>query len=215
MEFTPGRARAISHNTWIHHIARSLVRPLAGTPVTPSHLTTLRLATGVAAAGAFAVGESPWQHVGGGLFLVSMVLDRADGELARLTGATSARGHAYDLIADAVSNALVLAGIGVGLRESALGLWAIPMGLLAGVSVAAILGLVMAVEDRVGQGAAELKSFAGFDVDDATLAIPIAVWLGWSVPLILSAAVVAPVVAAYFFWRFRAPGGNGGRRMTP
>ena len=161
----------------------------------------------MAAAGAFAAGVEPWQHVGGGLFLVSMVLDRADGELARLTGATSERGHAYDLIADAVSNALVLAGIGVGLRDSVLGLWSIPMGLLAGISVAAILGLVMAVEHREGQGAAELKSFAGFDVDDATLGIPIAVWLGWSVPLIATAAVVAPAVAAYFFWKFRAGSG--------
>ena len=120
MEFTPGRARAINHNTWIHHIARSLVRPLAGTPVTPSHLTTLRLATGVAAAGAFAVGESPWQHVGGGLFLVSMVLDRADGDLARLPGATSSLGHASDLITYAVSTALRLAGVGVCLRASPL-----------------------------------------------------------------------------------------------
>ena len=184
-----------------------MVRPLAGTRVRPDHLTTLRLATGVAAAGTFAIGASPWQHVGGGLFLVSMVLDRADGELARLTGATSARGHAYDLIADAVSNALVLAGIGVGLRDSALGPWAAPMGLLAGVSVAAILWLVMAAEERAGQGVAELDSFAGFDVDDATLAIPIAVWLGWSVPLIVAAAVAAPAVAAYFFWRFRAGSG--------
>ncbi|MCH8834893.1 MAG: CDP-alcohol phosphatidyltransferase family protein, partial [Proteobacteria bacterium] len=65
------------------------VRPLVGTAVTPNHLTTLRLATGLAAAGALAVGTSPWQHVGAAIFVVSLVLDRADGELARLAGKTS------------------------------------------------------------------------------------------------------------------------------
>ena len=190
--------KTISHNTWIHRIARVAVRPLVGTPVTPNHLTTLRLATGLAAAGALAVGASPWQHVGAAIFVVSLVLDRADGELARLAGKTSPGGHTYDLIADAAADALVFVGLGVGLRESTLGQWAIPMGMAAGVAVAAIFWLVMRVEAVEGERAAELPGIAGFDVDDSILIVPIAVWLGEPVPLLVAATIGAPAFAMFF-----------------
>ncbi len=175
------------------------VRPLVKTPVTPNHLTTLRLATGLAAAGALAVGASPWQHIGAAIFVVSLVLDRADGELARLAGKTTPWGHTYDLIADAASDTLIFVGLGVGLRESALGLWAIPMGMAAGAAVAAIFWLIMRIEAVEGQRAAELPSVAGFDVDDTILIVPVAVWLGGSVPLLVAAAIGAPAFAVFFF----------------
>lgn len=193
----------MSHNTWIHHIARAAVLPLAKTSVTPNHLTTVRLAAGAVAAAAFAVGTAPWPAIGGGIFLVSMVLDRADGELARLTGKTSPGGHAYDLIADSVCNALAFIGLGIGLRDSALGGWAVPLGLLAGLAIAAVLWLVMRVEALAGARAAELAGKGGFDPDDAMLVVPIAVWLGWDLPLLLAAAVGAPAFALFFYARFR------------
>ncbi len=174
------------------------VRPLVKTPVTPNHLTTLRLATGLAAAAALAVGASPWQHVGAAIFVVSLVLDRADGELARLAGKTTPWGHTYDLIADAAADALVFVGLGVGLRESALGLWAIPMGMAAGGAVAAIFWLIMRIEAVEGERAAELPSVAGFDVDDSILIVPVAVWLGGSVPLLVAATIGAPAFAIFF-----------------
>ncbi len=174
------------------------VRPLVKTPVTPNHLTTLRLATGLAAAAALAVGASPWQHIGAAIFVVSLVLDRADGELARLAGKTTPWGHTYDLTADAASDALVFVGLGVGLRESALGLWAIPMGMAAGGAVAAIFWLIMRIEALEGQRAAEMPSVAGFDVDDTILIVPVAVWLGGSVPLLVAAAIGAPAFAIFF-----------------
>jgi len=207
--------KAISHNTWIHRIARVAVRPLVGTAVTPNHLTTLRLATGLAAAGALAAGASPWQHVGAAIFVVSLVLDRADGELARLAGKTSPWGHTYDLIADAAADALVFVGLGVGLRESAaLGQWAIPMGMVAGISVAAIFWLVMRVEALEGERAAELPSIAGFDVDDSILIVPIAVWLGGSVPLLVAATVAAPAFAMFFVRVLLSRRAAAGRRES-
>ncbi len=152
----------------------------------------------MAAAGALAVGDSPWQHVGAAIFVVSLVLDRADGELARLAGKTSPWGHTYDLTADAAADALVFVGLGVGLRESVLGQWAIPMGIVAGVSVAAIFWLVLRVEALEGERAAELPGIAGFDVDDSILIVPIAVWLGGTVPLLVAAAIGAPAFAMFF-----------------
>lgn len=79
----------MSHDTWIHRAVRGAVRPLARTPVTPNQVTTLRLITGLAAAAAFAQGGEGWRQVGAGLFLVSLFLDRADGELARASGKSS------------------------------------------------------------------------------------------------------------------------------
>ncbi len=188
---------------------RVAVKPLVGTPVTPNQLTVLRLLTGLGAAAAFASGEQLWQNVGGGLFVFSALLDRADGELARLGGKTTDWGHTFDIVSDALCNALVLFGIGVGMRDSVLGGWAIPMGALAGVAVAAILMMVMRIENVAGKREAELRSMAGFDVDDLTLLIPLAMWLGWGVPLITAAAVVAPAVAVFFVLRFRAKLGFG------
>ena len=102
-----------------------------GTKVTPSQVTVVRLATGIAAAVAFALGPSswlglPWWDVGAGLFILSMVLDRGDGDYARLSGQTSAAGHKFDLIADAVCNAVIFVGLGIGLRGGSGGCWQSP-----------------------------------------------------------------------------------------
>ncbi|MCB2101079.1 MAG: CDP-alcohol phosphatidyltransferase family protein [Rhodobacterales bacterium] len=194
----------MSHNTWIHRAARAvIVKPLVNTPVTPNHLTTLRLAAGLAATACLAVGQPVWSAWGAGIFVLSMLLDRADGDLARLTGKTSPWGHTYDLFADATCNALVFVGLGFGLRHGAYGLWAIPMGVLAGAAVGSILMMVIRIEAQEGARAAELGGAAGFDPDDAMLFIPIAIWLGWSEGLLTAAAIGAPAFALLFLVIFR------------
>ena len=194
----------MSHDTWIHHVARVVVRPLAKTKVTPNQVTTVRLAVGLAAAGMLALGRDPWPDVAAGVFVLAMVLDRADGDLARMTGKTSPFGHAYDLIADATCNALIFVALGVGLRAGAFGAWAIPMGIAAGLAVAAILGMVVRIEAAAGARAAELGGFAKFDPDDAMLVVPLAIWLGGATILLVAAAVGAPLFALLFFIKFRS-----------
>ncbi len=179
------------------------VRPLLKTPVTPNQLTTLRLAAGIGAALLFGLGDQRQIYWGCGLFVLSMLLDRADGILARLGGRTSAWGHRYDLLADSLSNALAFLGIGVGLRGGDLGLWSVPMGLAAGLSVTAILWLVMRAEERDGARAAEISGKGGFDPDDAMLFVPAAMALGWGQGLLIAASIMAPLFAAFFFWKFR------------
>src|SRR3954466_763287 len=75
----------MSQNTLIHRLVRPAVRAVAAhTSLTPNHVTTLRLATGLAASMMFAQGIYGWVAIiGGCIFLLSMLLDRADGELAR------------------------------------------------------------------------------------------------------------------------------------
>lgn len=186
---------AISHNTALHRVAAFGVRPLVKTRVTPNQLTALRLATGLAAAGALAVGAPPWPAVGAGMFVLSLLLDRADGTLARLRGSTSDFGHRFDLFADAACNSLLFVGLGLGLRDGVLGPWAIALGLTAGGAIVWILHQVVAMEALAGARAGELGGAAGFDPDDGILVVPIVVLLGGSVPLLVAAGVVAPVFA--------------------
>lgn len=193
----------MSHNTWLHRIARTtIVQPLAGTAVTPNQLTTARLASGIAAAGLLAIGPA-WFIAGATVFAMAMLLDRADGDLARSTGQTSAAGHRYDLASDAACNTLVFVGLGIGLRDGEHGLLAIAMGTLAGIAVAIILGMVMRLEASGGERAGEIGGAAGFDPDDAMLAIPVALWLGWHDGLLLAAAIGAPAFAVAFALGFR------------
>jgi phosphatidylglycerophosphate synthase len=206
--YTPGRharegAAAIEYNTWIHRFVRVLIRPLARTPVTPNQLTTLRLITGIAAALGYGTGEAQWIVWASAVFVVSVLLDRADGELARLTGQTSEAGHSYDIKVDAVCNTAVLIGVGVGLRHSVLGMWAIPMGVAAGLSVAVIASLVIQFERDKGARSFHVRGLGGFDPDDAILIIPLAMVLGGGVPLMVVATVAAPLVAIVFIFAYR------------
>ena len=46
--------------SWSHRLARILVRPLVSTGITPNHLTTLRLATGLLACAALLPADGAW-----------------------------------------------------------------------------------------------------------------------------------------------------------
>jgi len=192
----------VSADTWLHRAARVAVRPLVGTAVTPNHLTTLRLATGLASAAAFASGERPWLIAGGALFLASALLDRADGELARLAGASSPFGHRYDLASDAAVTVLVFVAIGAGLGAPAL-------GAIAGGAIAAMFWMVARLEAAGGEEA--LPGAAGFDPDDALLLVPLCAWVGWLGPLLQLAALVAPLAAVALFLRHRSALARSGR----
>ena len=194
----------MSHNTWIHRVVRVGVRPLVATPVSPNHVTTLRLVVGIAAAVACAHGDPSWRAWGAGLFVVSVLLDRADGELARLADKRSPGGHKYDLLADSLCNAIIFPAVGWGLRDGELGLWAALLGLIAGVAVAAILLLTLRLESRSGARAGELGGAAGFDADDAILFVPLLIWLGFSQAMIVAAAIGAPAFALFMAIKFRS-----------
>ena len=187
----------MSYNTWIHKFARQLVQPLVDTPVTPNHLTTGRLLSGLAAAACFAVGDTSWNLLGALAFIVSMVLDRADGELARLSGKSSRFGAIYDLITDAICNSALFIGLGVAAMDGDLGGWALLMGIVAGLSISIIFYAVIEVAASIDASAAAFNSFAGFDPDDAMIIVPIGVALGYGQLLLTLAALITPFVAVY------------------
>lgn len=188
-------------SSWTHWLARLLVRPLVHTRVTPNHLTTLRLITGLGAVALFATGSRAGEVWGGVLWVLSAFLDRADGELARISGKTSHLGHVYDLWVDVAVNALLFVGIAIGAGQAAYGGYALVLGVLAGGSIAFIFWIVMRVQ------AEEAEAFAGrggFDPDDALYLIGPVAWLGWLQPLLLIAAIGAPAFALWALWQHRS-----------
>lgn len=186
----------MSTNTLIHRTVRPVVRRIARTRITPNHITTLRLLTGTAAALAFAQGEALWLAIGGGIFILSMLLDRADGELARQTGRASVGGHRYDLVSDCTSNVLAFIGIGVGVAP-ALGILGPLLGVIAGAGIGALFWQINA------QRLVELRPYSAWDdrfnadPDDALILVPPLLWIGAAVPTLIAAAVVTPLAALW------------------
>ena len=187
----------------MHKFVRIGVKPLTKTAITPNQITTLRLISGLGAALLFSIGQEGYTIVGSGIFILALLLDRADGILARLTGKTSKFGHKYDLIADTISNAISFVGIGAGLRHGQLDDLAIILGFVAGLSVATVFFLVIRIEALQGDRSAEIKSTAGFDPDDGMLIVPVALLFGFGNELIISAAIGAPIFGIFFFMKFR------------
>ncbi len=199
----------MSHNTWAHRFVGLAVRPLARTRVTPNQITALRLATGIAAAAALAVGAL---HVGAALWLVSMLCDRADGILARLTGRTTPWGHKFDLISDFLATGFLFVGLGAGMRHGSLGDWAPAMGVAAGLSVCLIFGLVQVIDKLLPSDSSAVPSAAGFDADDTLFIVAPLIWLGWAEEFLIVSAIGAPialVVTMLALWRL-----SGRRRSS-
>ncbi len=186
----------MSHDSWTHLLARRAVAPLLGTGVTPNHLTTLRLLTGVAACIAIGPGTSAGAWWGGALWLLSAFLDRADGELARVGDMMSAAGHRYDFYVDNLVNALFFVAAGFAVRDGWLGTWALPLGLLGGTSMMVCGWFSERLESLSPPGTKAYEGAAGFDPDDALYLMGPFAWLGWLAPIVVGAAVGATAMMA-------------------
>ena len=193
----------MSTTTWTHLLARPVIRPLIGTAVRPNHITTLRLLTGIAACVAFAWGNRAGMEWGGGLWMVSAFLDRADGELARLANMMSPQGHRYDYLADVWVNSLFFVAIGMGLRHSVLGNWSLPLGLLSGFSTLLASVFAERLESRFPPGAKAISGRWGFDPDDALYLMGPFAWLGWLTPVLVAASVGATTAVVILGIRLR------------
>lgn len=183
----------MSHDTLIHRIIRPAVRAIRPTGVTPNQITGVRLLTGLLAAGALADGRTSAVDFGAGLFLFSMLLDRADGELARQSGRSSRLGHLLDLVSDGVCTALAFIGLGVGLR-SVMGWSALALGFSGGISVGALLVMINVMDHRIAS--VHLKSWkVAIDPDDLLAVFPVLLWFGCDKALLIAVGTVTPLVA--------------------
>lgn len=191
----------MSHDTLVHGIVRPAVRALAGSWVTPDHLTALRFATAVAAAAAFAQGSGTWTSIGVGVFVASALLDRADGELARQTGRFSRHGHRYDLMADCLAGVMAFIGLGLGAADGALGPAAVVLGLVAGAGIGGLFWEInVAAPGKLpgwtGRGGRVLA-----DPDDGIFALPLLVLCFGAEAALVPGSIVTPAAALWLALR--------------
>jgi CDP-alcohol phosphatidyltransferase len=187
--------------SWIHRLVRLLVRPLVGSGVTPNHLTTLRLATGLLACAALIPGDGAWLWWAGWLWIASQLLDRADGELARLGNLSTPGGHRYDYVVDNVVNPGFFIALGLGLRQSALGGGAVALGLWTGAALYACGYWSEALERLERPGTKAYSGAFGFDPDDLLFLLAPILWLGWGAQLLVVACFGVSVIMLLTGWR--------------
>ena len=177
--------------TLSYRLARPLVRPLVGTGVTPNHLTTLRLAMGLVACAMLMAGDAQWTWWAGWAWLLAVFLDCADGELARLGNMATEAGRAYDYAVDNVVNSAIFLAMGIGLRGSWLGCWAIVLGAVAGVGVFLSSIWAEAIERRRNDGKKAYAGAMGFDLEELLYLLAPLAWLDWLLPVLIGASIVA------------------------
>jgi phosphatidylglycerophosphate synthase len=186
-----------------------MIAPLKDSWVTPNHLTTLRLAVGVAGAAAFTPGTYGWMNAGALLLVLSNFLDHADGELARLSGKGSRIGHIYDLVSDALVTVLLFVAIGIGvgsadrLSGTLFGIAPPPLGLIAGIAVAVIFLLRMRIESMAGKTGTRQAMLAGFETEDVLYLLPLLTLCNATTSFLKIASVGAPLFATWVAIDFR------------
>ena len=189
----------MSHDTLIHQAVRPAVRAVATrTQLTPDHLTALRVATGLGAAASFTrYGSTGWMVLGTCLFLLSALLDRADGELARQTHRFSQHGHRWDLVADCTCTAVVFLGLGLGAAGGVLGRGGILLGVLAGAGVVGLFWQVNVARSGALPGYVGGNGRVLADPDDAMFAVPLFLWFAGVETVLVLAGVLAPAAALW------------------
>ena len=178
-------------------LAARLVYPLRNSAITPNHLTTVRLLTGIVACALLAGGDPVLVNIGALCLALSNFLDHTDGELARITGKHSRTGHYYDLASDALVNILLFAGIGIGLRHSSLGDGALVLGILAGVAVAVIFQLRLMIGHLTGKSQVTQPNLGLFEIEDIFYLLPLVTFFSVLQPFLIVAAIGAPVFALW------------------
>jgi len=196
----------VTPRPWDARLARRLVTPLKDSRATPNHLTTVRLAFGLAAAAAFLPGTYGWTNIGALLLILSNFLDHTDGELARISGKTSRIGHIYDLASDALVTILLFLAIGVGVGAkvgSVLQMTPAILGLVAGSTIALIFYLRMRIEAMAGKAASKQGSLAGFETEDVLYLLPLVTVFNGLTPFLIAASIGAPLFAVWVVIDYR------------
>jgi phosphatidylglycerophosphate synthase len=184
-------------------IARLIVRWLAPRGVSPNLVTTVVLLLGLASGLLLASGERWMMNLGAGLFMLAMLGDHIDGNLARATGKTSTFGHYYDHVAMATTYTAMFLGVGVGHSQGFLGVYAIPLGVLAGLSVAAIFSTRIGVEVKAGKDYVQQPRFLGFEPEDTLYIVGPITWMGWMPYFLVAAGIGTPLFLFYVIWQSR------------
>lgn len=192
------------NTTWSHLLVRPLVRPLIRLHVKPNQVTLMHLLIGIVVLLCIAFGSDHvrlWAGVG---WLFSCLLDRLDGELARIGNMTSPEGHRFDYLTDMWLSALFFVALGLSVHHFH-PLIAGVAGLI-GCGVQLLNGQVAERFDALsGDAGKVLGSRWGFDADDALYILGPLGWLPetWRFGVTLLAAIGTSVFLLLFLFRLR------------
>jgi archaetidylinositol phosphate synthase len=164
-------------------------------------LTTLRLVTGILACLALIPADGAWLWWAGWLWLASALLDRADGELARIGNMSTPGGHRYDYLVDNAVNSAFFVALGLGLRNSPWGGAAVALGLWTGAALLLSSYWSEELERLDGSGRKAYSGAFGFDFDDLLYLLAPIVWLGWCEPLLVAASFGVTFMLPLTGWR--------------
>jgi phosphatidylglycerophosphate synthase len=163
---TLGSAIDTRLDTVFHRRFSRLVSRLAvGFGITPNTITVASLLVGLAAASAFWRATPIDAVVGLILYAIAVILDHADGEVARLTLTESALGEWLDIAVDTIIHVAVVLALGV--TSAAVTGHGAGLGMLAALGVIASSAVAkawpgLAMPDRVGTALSGLGSRDGF-----------------------------------------------------
>jgi archaetidylinositol phosphate synthase len=181
-----------------------LVRPLIGTRVRPNHLTALRLGVGVAACALLALGSKTTATWSGALWVATCLLDRADGELARLGDLRSESGKVLDYYSDLILDSAWFLAAGLSLRHVWSGDTAVLLGVLTSGSMVLCIWYAEMFERISGPGVKTWYGVQRFHPDDALFLLAPLTWLGWVGPVLIASSVCTPVIAIVILARYVA-----------
>ena len=190
------------NQTYAHAIARWMVRPLLGTPLRPNHLTVMRMIIGLCACVLLALGSRPAALWSGGLWIVTCVLDRADGELARIGNMRSESGKVLDFYSDLILDSVWFLAAGIGLSQGSFGPTGVTLGVLSGVSVLICIGGAELFERASGPGVKAYYGLQQFHPDDALFLLAPFTWFGWLAPLLIASSLCTPVIVLVIVYRY-------------
>jgi phosphatidylglycerophosphate synthase len=182
-------------DTWSHRLVRPLVRPLIRIHARPNQVTFVHLLLGLGSLAGIALGDDRMRFWGGVAWLFACLLDRLDGELARIGEMRSAFGHRFDYLVDMWLASLFFVAIGWSVQGAHHGL------AVAGGAAACAIQLINAqVAERFDSSSGDegrvLGSRWGFDADDALYILGPLAWL--PVPWRLAVAVLSAFGTAAF-----------------
>lgn len=190
---------------WDQRLARVMVRPMAGTPIAPNHLTTLVLFMSLSGATLFATGNPVLANWAAGVFVLSRFLDHFDGELARLQGASSRFGYYYDYVTGALGYGALYLGMGLGFQDSWLGPWAIVLGVAGCISALVSMFINVGIDGELGEemegDANGYPAFAGIELEDGMYLLAPITWFGMLMPFFIAASVGATVYCLWSLWK--------------
>lgn len=199
---TLGSAIDTRFDTVFHRrFSRLISRPAVALGITPNTITFASFLVGLLAAWTFWRATAAEAVTGLILYAIAVILDHADGEVARLTLTESAIGEWLDIVADTTIHVAVVLALGATSEAVAGG--GMGLGIVAAVGVIASAAVAkawpgLAMPDRVGTAIAGLGSRDGFYTMLLAFIVARAFWPG-ALPWLM--IVVAAGSHAYWVGR--------------